>query len=48
MVDSDGDNDETINLSVTDNLSQRKENTPHMTFHEMTHEDSVLLYSMGW
>ena len=23
-----------------------KENTPHMTFHEMTHEDMVLLYSI--
>ena len=38
IVDSCGDNAETINLSVTNNLSQRKENTPHMTFHEMTHE----------
>ena len=48
IVDSCGDNAETINLSVTNNLSQRKENTPHMTFHEMTHEDSVLLYSIMW
>ena len=51
IVDSYGDNAETINLSVTNNLSEKtendwvKENTPHMTFHEMSHEDRVLLYS---
>ena len=42
----------TLNLPVTNNLSQGKrkikENTPDMTFHEMTPEDRVLttvLYS---
>ena len=53
-VDSCGDNAKTINLSVTNSHKQSiteqtendrvNENTPHMTFHEMTHEDRVLLY----
>ena len=50
MVDSHGDNVETINLCIshqqfitekTENVWV-KENTPHMTFHEMTHKDRVL------
>ena len=52
MVDSHGDNVETINLCIshqqfitekTENVWV-KENTPHMTFHEMTHKDRVLIY----
>ena len=45
-VDSEGDDAETINLSVKKNTENDsgEESTPYTTFHEMTHDDMVPVY----